>query len=87
MFGMGAVNAELRVKDLTAISYIYDWFGQNVTILERDGRCIARVRADEQALIYWVLQYSDFVELLSPAATRKKVLRMVRDMMAMYDEP
>ncbi len=84
MFGMGAVVAELEIRDLTAISYIYNWFGQNATILERDGRCIARVRVDEQALIYWVLQYGDFVELRSPASTRKKVLRMVKDMMAMY---
>ncbi len=86
MFGMGAVVSELRIKDNTAISYIYDWFGKNATILERDGQCIARVKVDEQALIYWVLQYSDFVELLSPATTRKKVLRMVKDMVDMYDK-
>ncbi len=87
MFGVGTVTAELRIKDTTAISYIYDWFGQNAAIFDRDGQIIARVRVDEQAIIYWVLQYSDFVELLSPAGTRQKVLRMVQDMMNMYSKP
>ncbi len=84
MFGMGPVTAELTIRNSTAITYIHDWFGKNAAVFNRDGRIIARITADEQALVYWCLQYGDFVELMSPASTRKKIKTMLQSLTDLY---
>ncbi len=84
MFSDKPVRATLKcdknfVKDLT------DWFGDGFTVTKQEGDSITvRVRASEQAMIYWALQYNTNVEVLSPASLRNKIISKLKETLKMY---
>lgn len=82
MFSNKSINAKMRIFDEYAISDVQDWFGKNTKIYQdvRDDKVYANVHGNEQALIYWCLQYGESIELLEPASTREKIKAIVDNM-------
>ena len=73
MFHNKTVNATIKFTDEYAAEYVFEWFGKNAHFYTKDNEFFANISANEQALIYWCLQYCDSVELVSPADTRNLV--------------
>lgn len=73
MLGGESVDVALELDDENAILYIKDWFGEAARIRYKDGKTHASVRSDENALYFWVMQYSDCVKAVSPSSFVKKV--------------
>ena len=73
MFHNKTVNATLKIEDEYAAEYVFEWFGTNARFYAKDGINYADVISNEQALIYWCLQYGENVELTAPTSTRKKL--------------
>ena len=81
MFSSETVNAKVKISDEYAVSYVQDWFGNNAKIYQcTDNQIYADIRANEQALIYWCLQYGESIELLQPLDTREKIKNIVGKM-------
>jgi hypothetical protein len=72
LFGGDAINVTIEVKDPSAISYIYDWFG-NVLIKndKETGKITTILRSNETALIYWLLQYGEHFKVLEPLSFKE----------------
>ena len=79
-----SVDAVLKLSTSKAINDIIDWFGDQVNIYEQKNDIFARLRANEQALIYWVIQYGKIVEVVSPISTREKVKETLNEILSKY---
>lgn len=71
MFHNNTVNATIKIANEYAAEYVYEWFGKNARFYTRENTIYADISANEQALIYWCLQYGETIELLNPIAMRK----------------
>lgn len=86
MFSNDTVDAKVRIDSEYSVSYVQDWFGKNANIFidENDCKIYARIHSNEQALIYWCLQYGENIELVEPASTRKKIKEIIDKMKKNY---
>ena len=83
MFGGKAVEATLKLGSDYATSIIDDWF-TGARFYEKDGQVFADIKANEQALVYWCLQYGDSIELLEPLTTRDKIKKAIEKLKEKY---
>ena len=64
---------------------IVDWFGRDISIREVGEKMIeASVHAAPTAMLYWALQYSETVEVLSPPDLRARVRAVLEHAAATY---
>lgn len=61
-----------------------DWFGRDYTVKKQDDHIIVTVKASEQAMLFWALQYNANVEVLSPPSLRQKVIETLQKTLDMY---
>ncbi|MBP0960607.1 MAG: WYL domain-containing protein [Oscillospiraceae bacterium] len=53
---------------------IVDWFGNNITIMHSDDDNMeVSVRASEESMLHWAVQYAESVEVISPVKLRKRI--------------
>lgn len=83
-FGDKSINATLKLTDENAVTYITEWFGENAKIYKKENRILADITANEQALIYWCLQYGESVELVSPRETRNILKEKIDKILVKY---
>lgn len=77
MFGGKTISATFKIDNDWGVNQIIEWFGNNVKIYEKDNIIYANVQANENALIYWSLQYGQSIELIEPKETRKEINKIV----------
>ena len=70
MFHNKTVTATLQIDDEYSANYVQEWFGKNSRFFKKDDKVFAEVKANEQALVFWCLQYGEAIELASPQQTR-----------------
>lgn len=68
-----SVDAVIKLDNKKAINDVIDWFGDKVRIKETGEGIEVMLKVNEQALVYWALQYGTSVEVLSPESTREKI--------------
>ena len=67
------VSVEFRIKKAN-VNDVLDWFDGDCTFRnETDEYVDVRVTANEQAVLYWALQYGKVVAILKPDSLRKKI--------------
>lgn len=86
MFGGEVVSALLELKNESVISYIKDWFGNSAEIFNKDDKLFAKVRCDENALYYWVMQYSDHVSVVYPEALITRIVNAANSLIDKYKD-
>lgn len=59
--------------DKNGINDVVDWLGRDIYISEEDDCCIVRVKANEQSIGYWAVQFGSIVEVLEPESLRNQV--------------
>ncbi len=74
LFGGDVITAELEIEEEWAIQYVKDWFGDKAKLRIKDEKIVATVKCNETALIYWIMQYGEFMKVLSPSSLIDKVL-------------
>ena len=86
MFSNKAINAKIKIDNEYSISYVQDWFGENANIYKdkHDNKIYANIHGNEQALIYWCLQYGESIELIEPVSTREKIKVIIDNMKKKY---
>jgi predicted DNA-binding transcriptional regulator YafY len=85
MFHNKTVDATLKIEEPYSAEYVMEWFGKNAKFYEKDNITYADVTANEQALIYWCLQYGDTIELVSPNETREEIKNKISQMRDRYN--
>lgn len=78
------VDAKIKIADEKRVNDFIDWFGKDVTFSKQDGEIVSSIRVNEEALIYWALQYGEHVEILWPEDTRQKIKERIKKMQEKY---
>ena len=86
MFHNKTVNAVLKINEEYSAEFIVEWFGKGAKFYQKDGIVYADVTVNEQALIYWCLQYGDTIELISPEDVRDKIKNKIIKMLKIYNK-
>ena len=55
------------------VDQVVDWFGENARIQSCGDKLKVFVKASQNAMEYWAMQYLNFVEILSPASLRSRI--------------
>ncbi len=84
MFHNKTVNATLKILSEYSAEFIIEWFGTNARLYMKDNILYADVKVNEQALIYWCLQYGETIELISPQETRDEIIKNIEIMQKNY---
>lgn len=80
------LTVELELDDTWCIQYIKDWFGDNAKIKEIDNKIHAFVKCNENALFYWIMQYSHCVKVISPESFVNRIKDALNKALCKYDE-
>ena len=80
------IKAEIEVLNEESVQYIVDYFGKNATIREKDGKIIASIKCNENALFYWYMQYSEVMTILSPQSLIDRVKEEAERIVKKYEK-
>lgn len=80
-----SVMARIKVANEDKINYVVDWFGNDIAIENYKGDTYVSLRVNEDALVYWAMQYGESVEVVSPISTRSKIKNLLNTMQAKYN--
>ncbi|GHU68185.1 DNA-binding protein [Clostridia bacterium] len=84
MYSGESVRVTFRTTE-NQMDSIIDWFGTGVAVTELgDRRIEVSVIVNEQAMLYWALQYGPYVEILTPKSLRDSVRGALTASLAQY---
>lgn len=86
MFGGPSITAVLKVRSERAISFIKDWFGENIKIYSEGEDIMASFKCNEQAFYYWIMQYGEYFEVISPESIREKIRNTAKYLQETYNK-
>ena len=73
MFGGKGAVVKFRAKKYI-IKDILDWFGRDVRFMnETEDEVDVKVSVNEDAMLYWSLQYGEHIEVLEPTGLRERI--------------
>ena len=77
-----------RVPDSeNVISTVVDWLGKSVRFGESDGgKITCTVKANPDAMRFWAMQYSDYVEIIEPEFLREEMKTTLREAWRKYND-
>jgi predicted DNA-binding transcriptional regulator YafY len=81
-----SVNASVKIKSEDKINDFIDWFGKDVSFEKVDSCLVANLKVNEESLIFWALQYGQYVEVLKPLETRNKIKEILKTMIESYND-
>ena len=66
---------------------VIDWFGLDFIVRsETEDEAVLQVKSSEQAIIFWAMQYGEFVEVLEPESVRERIKENIRNMLKNYGD-
>jgi len=81
-----SVSVKLKLDDPKMINDVIDWFGDQISIQETNGTIYVDFKVNEQAIVYWALQYCEHVEVIEPQSTRNKIKQLTECINNKYKE-
>lgn len=86
MFSGDSVYVTLKVKSRNIGDFI-DWFGSGYNVVDKEEECVkVRIKAVENAVYYWALQYGGVAEVLEPMSLRERLRDGLREMLERYEK-
>ena len=86
MFGGKSIEVAMKLNEPYVVQYIYDWFGKNAKIYNENGQLMAKVKCNETAFFYWVMQYGEHLTMVSPQSMIDWVKRAANAILEQYDK-
>ncbi len=78
------ITSKVKLSSDRMINDVIDWFGKSVNFIEKESEIFAEITVNEQALIYWALQYGENVEIVEPITTREKLITYAENILSKY---
>lgn len=84
MFSGKSIQATIKINNIKILNDIVDWFGENIIIKEKGEDIYVTLSVNEQAFLYWAMQYGQNIEIVKPVTTREKYIEMVEEILKKY---
>ena len=78
------ISTTIQIEKPEHVIFVKDWFGKNAKIYSKDGKLLADIRANESALLYWYMQYSETLTILSPQSLIERVKKEAERIIKKY---
>ena len=59
------------------VDQIVDWFGDDVIFEEANNKIKVTIKANQSSIIYWLLQYIQYIEVIGPKKVKDKILEIL----------
>ena len=79
-----SVKATLKLNNTRVINDIIDWFGPNIRTYSRGEEICVSLTVNEQALVYWALQYGSEIQVETPKSTVDLIRQKIQDLNNKY---
>ena len=84
MFSSNVISAKIEILHEWAITYIYDWYSKNARVVYQNNKTYAYIKSDEDAFIYWFLQYQKYFKIIEPTDTKQKILDILKESISRF---
>ena len=84
MFGGKVITAKIEISNEKTITDVKDWFGDNASIYEQDGKIYANIKSDDKAFFYWALQYQENIKVLEPDYIVNRIIESLENNLKKY---
>lgn len=84
MLAGSSVRAKIKIENEDRINDVIGWFGEKIHLYKNNNKIFADFKINEDALIYWAMQYGQTVEVVEPKETRDKIKKLLNDMLKRY---
>lgn len=84
MFSSNVITAKIEILQEWAITYIFDWFSKNARVVYQNNKTYAYIKSNEDAFIYWFLQYQKHYKIIEPADIKQKILDTIKESLSRY---
>ena len=74
----------MEMVSAKAIQYIKDWFGDAAKIYNENDQIMASFKCNEQAFFYWIMQYAEHFEVISPESSRERIIQCIDNLSKIY---
>ncbi|MCI5603983.1 MAG: WYL domain-containing protein [Clostridiales bacterium] len=84
MFADNVSRVKFKVKK-SIMGEVVDWFGLDFVVRsETEEEAVIQVNSSEQAMVFWAMQYGEYVEVLEPENIRDRIKENIREMAEKY---
>lgn len=84
MFADNVSRVKFKVKK-SIMGEVVDWFGLDFVVRsETENEAVIQVKSSEQAMVFWAMQYGEYVEVLEPENIRDRIKENIREMAEKY---
>ncbi len=66
------------------VDQIVDWFGGDVVFSEENNRIKVTIKANPVSIVYWLLQYIQYVEVIEPEYLKDKIVDILKEALNKY---
>ena len=73
------IEAKIKLKNEHAVLFVKDWFNENSYIVNENDEIYAYIKGNENAILFWCLQYLQVVKVISPSFLKEKVKNILLD--------
>ncbi len=80
-----SVNAKIKIDNEERINDVISWFGNSARIYREKNELFVDLKVNEDALIFWALQYGESVEVVAPQESREKMKNIIKGMLKKYE--
>lgn len=84
MFAGNTTQITIMLDNPKAINYVIEWYGNNARIKENDEGVFATLNTNEQAFLYWALQYGQSIKIVKPQEIKAKYISMLKEIVDKY---
>lgn len=86
MLAGSSVKAKIKIENEDRINDVIGWYGEKIHLYKNNNEIFADFKINEDALIYWAMQYGQTVEVVEPKETRDKIKKLLNDMLKRYGD-
>lgn len=79
------INAKIKVSEEKRVNDVIDWFGKDVFVQKIGDEIFVQLQVNENALVYWALQYGEHVEIVEPFEARQKIKESLQMILKKYN--
>ncbi|MCR5564956.1 MAG: WYL domain-containing protein [Gammaproteobacteria bacterium] len=84
LFSDEVVDAKLELLNPDQILNIKEYFSDGAKIKYEDDKLFAYIKCDKLALTYWIMQYGEFIRVVSPESLKENVVNTLNRMLDLY---
>lgn len=85
MFTGKTIQTTIKISNPKILNDVVDWYGENIIVKEKDDEIFVSFNVNEQAFLYWALQYGMNIEVVKPLTTRNKYVEMLKQILTKYE--